>query len=79
MRQMPLTCNIDARGKRARLINGLVLLAIGLLAAAYALFAANSQIAWIVAAVCLPLGGFCVFEARAGWCVLRAMGIKTKM
>jgi hypothetical protein len=78
MRDMPLTCNIDARGKRARLINGLVLLA---LAAGISIYAGmgGGEIFWITAAVCLLLGGFCVFEARAGWCALRAMGIRTKL
>jgi hypothetical protein len=78
MRQMPLTCNIDAHGKRARLINGLILLALAAGLAVYA-FMAGGMIFWIAAGVCLLLGGLCVFEARAGWCALRAMGIKTKL
>jgi hypothetical protein len=79
MRPMPLACNIDARGKRARLINGLILLVIGLCVAIFWAARTGDLFAWIVSAVCLLLGAFCVFEARAGWCVMRAMGFKTKL
>ncbi len=32
---------------------------------------------WVVTVACLAGGAFGVFEARAGWCVVRAMGFKT--
>ena len=74
---MPLTCNIDSRGKLARLIWGLLLLALGaVLLFAWAL-RGGSVWAWVVTAACLLGGAFAVFEARAGWCALRAMGVKT--
>jgi hypothetical protein len=78
MRHMALTCNIDARGKRMRLINGIILFLIGLGTAVFWAWPGHLA-AWVIAAVCLLLGAFCIFEARAGWCALRAMGIKTKM
>jgi hypothetical protein len=74
---MPLTCNIDSRGKRARLIYGMVMLAIGLGIGVWALI--SQPFLWIISGVCLLLGGFCVFEAWAGWCAMRAMGFKTKL
>lgn len=76
---MPLPCNIDARGKAARLIYGIVLLVVALvLLFAWAL-PGGSPWAWVVTVVCALGGAFAVFEARAGWCVIRAMGFKTPM
>jgi hypothetical protein len=76
---MGLRCNIDARGKLARLVWGLALTAIGaVLLFAWALRSGGAW-AWVVSAVCLAGGAFAVFEARAGWCVMRAMGFKTRM
>jgi hypothetical protein len=76
---MPLQCNIDARGKLARLIYGVVLLILGLvLLLAWAL-PTGGLWAWAVTIVSLLGGAFAIFEARAGWCVVRAMGIKTPM
>lgn len=76
---MPLTCNIDSRGKAARLIYGIILLLIGIGLAWLWAAGSGSAVRWIVAAVCLISGSFAIFEARAGWCVVRAMGIKTRM
>lgn len=71
------TCNIDARGKRLRLLGGLALLALAaVLAFAWAL-PTGSLVAWIVSVATLLSGAFMVYEARAGWCALRAMGVKT--
>jgi len=74
---MPLTCNIDAKGKRARLIFGLVLVVLGVaLLCAWAL-PVGSVAAWLLTGSCLGIGSFAVFEARAGWCAVRAMGFRT--
>jgi uncharacterized membrane protein HdeD (DUF308 family) len=72
-----MQCNIDARGKRVRLVNGIVTLVIGLvLLIAWAL-PERSVLAWAVTIVALAGGAFMIFEARAGWCAIRAMGFKT--
>jgi sugar phosphate permease len=76
---MALTCNIDAKGKRVRLINGIIMI---LAAVAVAVFWARPQhsiVGWVIAGIILFCGGFSVFEAQAGWCALRAMGIKTRV
>ena len=74
-----MQCNIDARGKAMRLINGII----GVVAGVVLLFAwalrTGSVAAWVVTGVFLLGGAFCIFEARAGWCVLRAMGFKTRI
>jgi hypothetical protein len=74
---MPLTCNIDARGKLARLIWGVVMILLALAAAFWA-WRVGGTWRWVVTVVLLGMGAFSVFEARAGWCVVRAMGFKTK-
>jgi hypothetical protein len=76
---MPLTCNIDSRGKLARLIYGIVLLAIGLLLAWRWAWPAGSALRWTITVVCIASGAFAIFEAKAGWCIVRAMGMKTPM
>ena len=76
---MPLNCNIDARGKRARLIYGIVVVVIGIVLAVAVALPSGSVWMWIVAAACVLFGAFAIFEARAGWCVVRAMGFKTRM
>jgi hypothetical protein len=61
--------NIDATG---RVLRGLF--ALGLFLAAVLVW---PHLSW--AAVILGLcGGFVLFEALRGWCVMRACGIKTK-
>jgi hypothetical protein len=76
---MALQCNIDSRGKRARLISGIVMLTMALIVAGAWAWPARSALGWAVAAVLLTVGAFTIFEARAGWCALRAMGFKTRV
>jgi hypothetical protein len=73
-------CNIDARGKAIRLTWGLIMLLTAAVGAALHLFGVLASNAWwIVIGVLGSFGGFSVFEARAGWCVVRAMGFKTRI
>jgi MFS-type transporter involved in bile tolerance (Atg22 family) len=74
-----MQCNIDQRGRRLRFINGLVLLGIGGLIVGLWAAPNHSVWLWIVAMVLIAGGLFSLFEARKGWCALRAMGIKTKI
>jgi hypothetical protein len=73
-----LACNIDQRGRRARLTSGIVvdlcgvaLIVSGAIGGSKALFVAG--IVLVVA------GSFMIFEGTRGWCALRALGIKTPM
>jgi hypothetical protein len=76
---MSLACNIDARGKAVRLRLGLIELALAALVSfAFALPLASS-FAWGVAAVLALAGAFSIFEARSGWCALRALGFHTRV
>ena len=76
---MPLQCNIDSRGRAVRLVYGLVLLAAGAAMVVWWALPAGSVLAWLVSLLVLVGGAFAVFEARAGWCVIRAMGFKTPL
>ena len=76
---MALTCNIDSKGKAVRLIYGVILLLIGVGLMIWWAWGTGSALRWAVAGACVAMGAFAVFEARAGWCVVRAMGFKTRM
>lgn len=62
--------NLDPKGRRVRGWLGVALLlgAVGALA-----------VHWLPALVLAVAGGFTLFEARRGWCALRACGIKTRV
>ena len=76
---MSLTCNIDARGKAARLRIGIAGLVIGVvLLLAWAL-PAGEPLPWVITGGVLVGAAFSIFEARAGWCVVRAMGFRTRI
>ncbi|MCP3903055.1 MAG: hypothetical protein GY715_05400 [Planctomycetes bacterium] len=75
-----MQCNIDARGRAARLAGGIIALVAGIvLAALRGLDVLPGVWPWIVAAALMAFGAFGIFEARAGWCALRAMGFKTRL
>jgi hypothetical protein len=76
---MPLQCNIDSRGRAARLIYGVIVLLAGVAAAVFWARPSESAWAWVVAVSLVAAGAFGIFEARAGWCVVRAMGFKTPL
>jgi len=74
-----MQCNIDNRGRVARIITGVLTAAVGvgLVAAAWL----GSLPSWAIWAGlgCLAGGGFSIFEGVKGWCVVRALGFKTPM
>ena len=76
---MPLQCNIDSRGRAARLIYGVLMVVAGLLMALLWARGAGSVWAWVLTISVLAGGAFAIFEARAGWCAIRAMGFKTPL
>ena len=61
--------NIGQRGRIVRAVWGLALIVAGLLVSA--------RNGWLYIAL-LVAGGFALYEAARGWCVMRACGIKTK-
>jgi hypothetical protein len=77
-----MQCNIDSKGKAVRLAAGIACLVIATMVGAMALagvFDSGAKIGFIVAGLLLVSGAFMVFEGWSGWCVVRAMGFKTKI
>ena len=77
---MALVCNIDAAGKAARLRGGIMaviggaVMGIGILTGIVA-----GPFWWLATAGAFAGGAFSIFDARAGWCVVRALGIRTPL
>ena len=61
--------NIDGRGRLIRGLLGAALVVSGVAFCNYHL--------WVAIALIIS-GGFCLFEAVRGWCVMRACGVKTR-
>jgi hypothetical protein len=74
-----MRCTIDRRGRAARFVAGLLLLAAG--ASAILLGAIGWPGVWaVMVGIVLAAGGaFALYEAAAGWCAVRAMGIRTRL
>lgn len=74
-----MQCNIDGRGRVARIVTGVITAAagIGLLAAGWL----GGLPGWAVWAGLGTIAGgaFSIFEGVKGWCVVRALGFKTPM
>jgi len=75
-----MLCNIDSRGRRFRIFSGVACSAAALVVGAIIYFQVG-LFSWPGAvAVCLLAGGFFqIFEGMKGWCVMRAVGIKTRI
>ncbi|MGB1678888.1 MAG: hypothetical protein ACPHFV_02475 [Poseidonia sp.] len=75
-----LECNIDARGKAARLLGGMASVGFSIVLAGLLLTeTAAVPFGWYAVAGAMVGGAFAIFEARAGWCVVRALGIRTPL
>ena len=79
---MALECNIDSKGRAMRLVAGIL----AILGGAVAYFILTLDILPVpesigtLGVLAMVFGGaFAIFEARAGWCIVRAIGIKTPL
>ena len=73
-------CNIDSKGKLIRLVSGVAYACVALALLVMAVVAFTDQVwMWVLGVVLLIAGVFQVFEAWTGWCVLRAMGFRTRI
>jgi type IV secretory pathway VirB2 component (pilin) len=73
-----LICNINKRGRVARIVSGVILVLLGgsLIVAARS----GERLGMLVGGVLLALAGaFAIFEGVRGWCALRALGFKTRL
>ena len=62
--------NIDRRGRIVRAVYGVACIVAGLICLRYS---------WWLCAGLVVAGGFGIYEALRGWCLMRACGIKTKL
>lgn len=75
---MKLACNIDRHGRIARIITGAVMDLCG--AVLIVIAVANRSSALLAAGILASVtGSFMIFEGVRGWCVLRALGFKTRL
>ena len=75
---MVFECNIDSRGKAVRFRLGMIGVLAGIfLAVSLFLAGVDLGVPWLLPLGVLGGGLFALFEARTGWCVVRAMGFKT--
>jgi hypothetical protein len=70
--------NIDNAGRLARAISGVLTIGVGILFLVFG-WPHSEAGRWTLAVVAFAAGGFQLFEAARGWCVMRACGIKTPM
>ena len=75
---MKLTCNIDHRGRKARLVTGAIV-DVCSIAGIIAGVLGDSTSILAIGILLFITGSFMIFEGACGWCALRAMGIKTRM
>jgi len=75
-----MQCNIDSKGRALRLTSGIVLSCCGAILLALAVAGIRTSIwVWTSALLLMALGAFQIFEGWKGWCILRAMGFKTRV
>lgn len=75
-----MQCNIDRKGRWARIITGFVCDTIGAVLVVLAIVGWGSF--WLLLVTGLFLiaaGAFMIFEGAVGWCATRALGFKTPM
>lgn len=72
-----LTRNIDRAGRWARGLSGLLFLVIAAVVLLGGPGVGGPAWRWTIGIVAAVFGGFQVFEALAGWCVMRALGFRT--
>jgi len=73
-------CNIDQRGRKARIVSGVLLEAPGLFLVTMRLTGVvDGTWPWIVGVSLILAGQFMVLEGVLGWCALRACGVKTAL
>jgi hypothetical protein len=76
---LALVCNIDQRGRKHRYRIGFAFLALAVVVYGLAARFVAGDVPRLVAVGLAVAGLFSLFEANRGWCVMRAMGFKTKL
>ena len=79
LKSMARECNIDAKGKFVRLVGGSISLVAGILALLLIVFGILPENIFTTGSVIgmFAGGALGIYEGRSGWCIARAMGIRT--
>jgi hypothetical protein len=75
---MPKCCNIDTKGRLFRLAIGVVLLFNGVIMFIIGI-PGSGLISFGLQFLVAAFGLFAIYEAATGWCLARALGIKTRI
>ena len=78
---MVLECNIGSKGRAMRFIAGLLAIlggAMTYIVLQLEVIPVPDTIGVIGVMAMIAGGAFAIFEAKAGWCVVRALGFRTK-
>ena len=73
-----MACNIDRRGRAARILVGAAVEAAGLGLLAWWYLGGPAWTPW-TAMGCIVGGNFAMIEGALGWCAIRAMGFRTPL
>ena len=77
---MPITCNIDSKGRKVRLIAGALTEGAGLMLLVLRWQGVLSdEWPWFVGGGLVAGGMFMVIEGSLCWCAVRALGVKTPL
>jgi len=75
-----MECNIGQKGRQVRLYTGIIAIVFGIaLALLTYLSIIPASLGWFAVGGSIFGGAFAIFEARKGWCIVRAIGIKTPL
>jgi hypothetical protein len=74
-----LTPNIDERGRQHRIRGGITLIAGGVVLAVGWAVPTGEALGWAASLAAVAGGAFMIFEGMKGWCVVRALGFKTRI
>ena len=80
-RNIALECNIDSKGRALRLVAGLLAIlggAVAYLILMLEIMPVPESIGTLGVLAMFIGGAFAIFEAKAGWCVVRALGFRTR-
>jgi uncharacterized membrane protein YccC len=77
--RVKLSPNIDECGKRHRIRGGVAVLALGVVVLVVWAFPSSHVLPWALGLAGVATGAFMIFEGRNAWCVLRALGFKTRI
>jgi hypothetical protein len=72
-----MQCNIDAKGRAVRRRGGILSCLLGVAFACLAFWQPLRAAGLTAGLLMIALGLSQLFEARKGWCAIRAMGFKT--